>query len=383
MSVQTDRLRRARRVAVPLVGVAGLLFSTAFATTATADDSGSAVDTTVVASGLDNPRQLSFGPRGDLFVAEAGRGGDGPCQSGPEGDSVCFGLTGAITRITREGQQSRVLTQLPSLGNEGTGEQATGPTDVFASGGGRLVFTVGLGADPGVRATLPALSEMGTLRESRVGSTSSSLIADIAGHEADTNPVAGPDSNPGGFVRTGNSYVVADAGGNTVVDATRSGDVTTLAVLPDQMADAPLFLGLPPGAQIPAEAVPTSVVKGTGGAFYVSQLTGFPFQKGLANIYRVSSGGEVSVYASGLTNVTDLAVGPGGVLYAVELASEGLLSGPFGSLVKIPRGGGSEHTVVKGGLFAPYGVAIKGHTAYVTTGSVAAGAGQVISIPLR
>ena len=29
----------------------------------------------VVASGLDSPRHLAFGSRGDLFVAEAGRGG--------------------------------------------------------------------------------------------------------------------------------------------------------------------------------------------------------------------------------------------------------------------------------------------------------------------
>ena len=34
---------------------------------------------TVVMQGLDNPRGLAFGPEGALYVAEAGRGGDGPC----------------------------------------------------------------------------------------------------------------------------------------------------------------------------------------------------------------------------------------------------------------------------------------------------------------
>ena len=29
----------------------------------------------VIASGLDNPRKLAFGPDGALYVAEAGRGG--------------------------------------------------------------------------------------------------------------------------------------------------------------------------------------------------------------------------------------------------------------------------------------------------------------------
>jgi hypothetical protein len=32
----------------------------------------------VIASGLDSPRHLALGARGDVFVAEAGRGGAGP-----------------------------------------------------------------------------------------------------------------------------------------------------------------------------------------------------------------------------------------------------------------------------------------------------------------
>ena len=43
----------------------------------------------VVASGLDSPRHLAFGSRGDLFVAESGRGGSGPCFIGGEGPGGC------------------------------------------------------------------------------------------------------------------------------------------------------------------------------------------------------------------------------------------------------------------------------------------------------
>ena len=81
--------------------------------------------------------------------------------------------------------------------------------------------------------------------------------------------------------------------------------------------------------------MPTAVVRGPDGAWYVSQLTGFPFTKGSASIWRIGSSGEPKVYASGLTNVTDLAF-HGRTLYAVQIATDGLL-GLQGVLVKVPR----------------------------------------------
>src|SRR5438128_7969037 len=53
----------------------------------TAASTARAVDApfTVVASGLDNPRGLAFGPEGALYVAEAARAGTGPCITGPAG----------------------------------------------------------------------------------------------------------------------------------------------------------------------------------------------------------------------------------------------------------------------------------------------------------
>lgn len=333
---------------------------------------------TVVATGLDNPRQLTIAPTGDIFVAEAGRGGDGPCFPGPEGPDVCFGSTGAVTRIS-DGGQSRVLTGLPSLAAP-DGSSAIGPSDVVATGGQKLAISIGLGADPAVRNLAPPLAALGTLIETHWRNGRVTELADIAAHEAATNPIHDPDSNPVSVLREGSTYVMADAGGNTVVRATKHGDVETLAVLPDQDALAPPFLGLPAGTMIPSQAVPTSVVVGPDGAYYVSQLTGFPFEQGLSKIWRIGPDGSLSVHASGLTNVTDLAFAEDGSLYAVELSATGLLTGVTGDLVRVDPGG--DHDVVVGGLFAPYGLALSGGTAYVTTGSVAPGAGQVISVPL-
>lgn len=87
------------------------------------------------------------------------------------------------------------------------------------------------------------------------------------------------------------------------------------------------------------------------------------------------------MYASRLTNLTDLAFAPDGSLYTVEIATDGLLAGPIGSLVKVTPGA-SAHETVAGGLFAPYGVALDGAAANVTTCAVCVGSGEVIRVPL-
>src|SRR5206468_5340731 len=50
---------------------------------------------TTVVSGLDNPRDLAFGPNGKLYVAEAGSGGP-DCVGGGEAGTLCLGLTGGL-----------------------------------------------------------------------------------------------------------------------------------------------------------------------------------------------------------------------------------------------------------------------------------------------
>ncbi|HEU4545984.1 MAG TPA: hypothetical protein VFR88_06805, partial [Microlunatus sp.] len=77
--------------------------------------------------------------------------------------AVCFGTTGAITRISSHGRQSRIITGLPSLADQGTGGSATGPSDVAAVGRSVAVL-IGLGGTPEVRSELPrAGRRMGTL----------------------------------------------------------------------------------------------------------------------------------------------------------------------------------------------------------------------------
>ena len=102
---------------------------------------------------------------------------------------------------------------------------------------------------------------------------------------------------------------------------------------------------------------------------------------GAANIYRVERGSAPEIYASGLTNVTDLAFDRHGNLYVVEFAANGLGSGdPTGALIKI-RPDGSRETVLSEGLVNPYGVAIgRGGDIYLSNHGQSAGIGEVLRL---
>ncbi|QDO87150.1 ScyD/ScyE family protein [Ornithinimicrobium ciconiae] len=368
-------------------------------------------DGKVIATGLNSPRHLTAAPNGDLYVAESGTGGDDcvvlgeegpvvgeggslvPCGSWdpeehPDWSEVRLGDTGSITKVSRKGGQDRIVTGLPSV-DLGGGE-STGPSDVSVRGN-TLMVTVGLGAPPEMRDAMVQLfdddtyEDLATVQEISFRGRHRVIIeefADLAQFETDVNPHPDYlDTNPNAIVRDRHGWLVTDAGGNSVLRLNH-GDLSTVGVPPGGMAEAPPFLGLPPGTMIPFEPVPTAAERGPDGAVYVSLLTGFPFPVGGSTIVRIDRHGTVSEWASGLTNVTDL-TWANGKLYAVQLANNGLLSEDLtGSLVRVKKGSDT-HKVIADDLFAPYGVAVsKGH-AYVTTGAVVPGGGEVLRFRLH
>jgi len=336
----------------------------------------------VIASGLNNPRGLSFSPDGGLYVAEAGTGGSGPCFQGPEGPA-CFGHTGSVTRVDRTGQR-RVLTGLPSIGADPGGGFGIGPSDVSFRGRGGMYVTVGLGLDLDFSKTLPALGDMGQLVRARLSRGDWKTVADLADFEDANNPTGDEENvNPNSVLATPGGQVVADAGANDLLRVAANGKVSVLATFPNRMVDAPPFLGLPPGTQIPMDAVPTSVTKGPDGALYVGQLTGFPFPVGGANVYRIVPGQAPEVFASGFTNIIDIAFDKTGTLYVLEIFQNGLLSGdPTGALIRVDRNG-TRHVVMSTGLITPGGLALRNDAAYVSNCGTCAGGGTVLRIPLR
>jgi hypothetical protein len=328
----------------------------------------------VVVDGLFNPRGIAATSWGGLLVAEQGAGE----------------VTLALPRL---GVQ-RALVTLPS------GEE-TGPVDVAVGGlglgflGDTYVLMSGAEPESGEEPAPPFAS---LLRLKPFGGYS--VVADIAAYQQtdpDPDDTEGlpTESNPNGLALLGHGQIlVADAANNDLLLVGKGGSVSTVARFPTEIVPMPPGFPGPPefppaGTPIPAEAVPTAVAVGPDGAWYVSELKGFPFAPGSANIWRIEPGttdttcpsASCTVFATGFTNVIDLAFGKDGTMYVLEIATNGLLSGdPTGALWAVR---GSERTeLAPGTLLFPGGVTVGvGGALYVTTGAVfGPDAGAVVKV---
>jgi hypothetical protein len=372
---------RAVRLALVLLGAALVVTCGISAAAASGPATG-----TVVMSGLDNPRGLTFvraggsdkdkkdddeggGLRGwALYVAEAGRGG-GPGAThcitlprGPAGFPACPGATGAVSRLIG-GVQERVLTGLPSWALP-DGSEATGPMDVSFRNRRHGYVAIGLGAENvSFRAALG--SGFGWIVRFRPDG-SWSYDVDVTAYEVVANPDGGIlDSNPNGLLAGAGRRYVVDAGANALLRVRRDG-ISTVAVFPSRAQGRP------------TDSVPTAVARDRKGTLYVAELTGVPFAAGTANVYRVRrGGGEPEIFATGFTTLIDLDVDRAGNLYVLEHSSGPVFFGGTGTLWRIDRSGNRKALVT--GLIRPTSVVIgPDGAAYISNRGIAVGTGEVL-----
>lgn len=344
----------------------------------------------VIADGLDNPRGIAVGWDGRIFVAAAGKGGTAVGGYGTSGKII----------VIRDTHDRTYRGHLPSIiSPEG---EASGPVNV-AVREGRVYALIGGGPKD-------LNKRFGTLM--RVSSKHARIVADIAGYQVtdpdptDIDPVPNPtDSNPYGVAALKHGRVlVADAGGNDLLLVKPNGHIVTVARFPNQAISTdflpPIFYGppfnVPPGVDLPAEAVPTSVAVGPDGYWYVGELKGFPFTPGTSRIWRVApwardvtcdptaKSGPCTVFMDGFTSIVSLAWGKHKTLYVVEMVRSGVANffggvDSVGALWKVK--GGVKSELVPGRLTLPGGVAVsKRGTIYVTNQSVSVGGGEVLRI---
>jgi len=312
---------------------------------------------------------------GNVWVIDSGLGGDEEVQyinvETEELEPAAFGNSARIVKVSPAGEQE-VIAALPSVfaGDESIGGARLVEMD------GTIYATVGHWTTANGPEALPLFATVVKIEDGEPVE-----VADIWAHEDAENPDGTTlrDTHPYGITAgpDGNLYV-ADAGGNALLRVDpMSGAVETVAVFdplpspfPSQFRDGEML----------TDPVPTNVVFGADGAAYVSLLTGFPFIPGSAGVMQVAEDGTVSEFATGLTMLVDLAMGPDGNLYVVSF---GMFNeeGPVfnsGQVVRILEDGSSE--VVVDGLPFPTAVAFNaaGDGYVVINGVGAPGSGAVV-----
>jgi hypothetical protein len=274
----------------------------------------------------------------------------------------------------------RVVTGLPSLALP-DGTDASGVADIEFDAYGNAYAIIGFAGNPALRDSViqvPDFNYLIAIENFDGGSTWTRLV-DLGAYELLNNP-DGQDVNTNIFdllIQDNRAYVI-DAGGNDLLSLRAfSSELELETVFPARLTTNPFT-----GGELLQQSVPNSIAVGPDGAFYVGELTGFPFQEGAAQVYRLGAEGQPEVYANGFTNIIDLAFDKAGGLYVLEYDADGLLNeGVTGALIYVSPDGTTRTTIADDELIAPTGLTIGSNgDIYISNKGFIPGEGEVLRI---
>jgi hypothetical protein len=348
-------------------------------------EGGASSNVTVLATGLEGPRGLRFGPDGYLYVAEAGTGGStstkGQCtQVIPPVGPYTGGSTARISRIDSSGHRITVASGLPSSQNA-MGD-ILGVADVAFLNGELYAVLAGGGCSHGNASVPNAIVRVNT--KTGAWDVVSNLSAFLQAHPA-------MYENPPDFEPDGTFYGMIAHRDRLYTVEPNHGQVFSVGPNGDTREEVDI-------SKAQAHIVPTAIAA-KDGDFFVGNLGLFPITLNTSKILTLSRECPTRVDVPGLAcdwnwrklNVvgsragfaTIVAVdfGPDGLLYALELSpAAGFPTPGAGKVVRLNWNGEIEDVAT--GLSVPTGMTFgpDGYLYVSNFGAAPPGAGQIVRI---
>ncbi len=355
----------------------GLILSTLFFTSCRKDhqhfcngDDTIVSTTKVFATGLNNPRGLKFGPDGYLYVAEGGIGGTdsstGCAQVIPPVGPYKGSVNGSrISRIDRSGTRTTWVDNLPSSVNA-MGD-VSGVGDVAFIGNTLYAAITGAGCSHGVPSIPNSIIKINSNRTwSRVANLSEFIMAHPTLHE-----------EPDDFEPDGDWYSLINVDGVLYSIEANHGELDRITTggMVSRVVDVSATYG---------HVVPT-VSAFHNGNFYIGNLDTFPAPHGGSRIFKVTPGGQISVFADGFNMILGVAFDQLGGLYVLETTTNNPFPTPgTGDIVRIDPSGSRQ--VITSGLTFPTGMTFgPDGKLYVSTNGFGfpEGAGNVVQVSFK